>query len=73
MTRLSNLILKTPKANNNQVFDDISSSKADKMVRNLFKFKKLKNNNFKNLTYIRAIKKPIFLTFGTRKTFNLLK
>lgn len=37
------------------------------MFKSLFKFKKLKNKKSKNLIYIKAIKKPFFITFSTKK------
>lgn len=42
------------------------------MVKNLSQFQKSKNNKFKNLIHIRAIKEPIFLTFNDKKVFNIL-
>ena len=62
--------------NNNKIVKSVSSSKANEIIRNLFKFKKLKNNKFKNLIYIlniKVIEKPSFLTFNTKKNFNYLK
>ena len=59
------LVLKAFNANNNKIVDS-SSSKANKMIINLFK----------NLIYIpniRVTKKPTFLTFNTKKTFNQLQ
>lgn len=57
------------KVDNNKIVRG-SSNKTDKLIKNLFKFKKLKNNKFKNLTCIRAIEKSLFLTFGVKKTVN---
>lgn len=47
--------------------------KADKISKNLFKSKKLKNKKYKSLTYINATGKPIFLILGTKKAFNHLR
>lgn len=49
------------------------SSIADKMVRNLPKFKKLNNKKSENLTRIRTTGEPIFLTSITRKAFEYLR
>ena len=54
----------------------VDTNKADKMIKNLLKSKKLKNNKSKNLMHIsnnKAIKKLIFLILNIKKTFNLLK
>ena len=51
------MILKAFKANNNKIIKDINSNKANEIIKNLFKFKKLKNKKFKNLTYIKNMKK----------------
>lgn len=50
-----------------------SIARADKIVRNMSKFKKSKNNKSKNLTYIRGEEKLIFLTPNAKEAFNLLK
>ena len=71
ITKLSNLALKTFKANNNEVVK--ISGKAYKIFKNLSKSKKLKNKKSENLTYIKVIEKPIFLTFNAKKIFNHLK
>lgn len=42
MIRLLNLTLRTLKIDNNEIIRN-DDDKADKMVKNLFKFKKLKN------------------------------
>lgn len=55
----------------NKVFK--GSNKADKIFRNWFKFKKLKNNKFENSTYIKATEKSIFLIFGIGKAFIHLR
>ena len=58
------------KHNENEIVKD-SGSETNKTVVNLFK-----NNKFRNLMYIsniRAIKKPHFLIFNAKKTFNYLK
>ena len=58
------------KANNNEIVE--VDSKADKIFKILFKSKKLKSKKFQNLTYLITVKKPMFLTFNTKKTFNHL-
>lgn len=70
---MRNLALKFFKADSNKNVRNISRKKADKTVTNLFKFKKLKNKKFKNLIYIRVIKKSIILIFGTKKILLYLK
>ena len=69
-TRSSDLGLKAFKANDNKTIR--IDGRADKMFKNLFKSKKLKNKKFENLTRIRAIRKPIFLTSEIKKVFNSL-
>lgn len=59
------------RANDNEVVK--VDGKADEMFRNLFKSKMSKNEKSEVQTYIRAIKKFIFLTPDTREAFNLLK
>lgn len=74
ITQLSNLTIKTFKANNNEVVR--VSSRANKMFKNLSKFQKSKNEKFRTLIHtknIRAIRESIFLTFDTKKVFNRLK
>lgn len=51
------------KTDNNKIVKG-NSSRANKIFKNLFKFKKSKNSNSKNLTNIKAIRKSIFLTFS---------
>ena len=63
-TRLSNLTLKVFRANQDKVV--AVGSKANKIFKNLSKFKKSKNKKSRNLTYIlniKTIKKPTFLNF----------
>lgn len=48
-------------------------SKANEVIKNLSKSKKWKNEKFENLTYIKTIKEFIFLTFGVKNSFNLLR
>ena len=70
------MVLKTLEINNNKVVKEVNDDKTDKIIKNLFKFKKLKNNKFRNLAYIsniRTIIKFIFLIFDAKKTFNYLK
>ena len=61
---------KALKADNNEVVG--IGGKANEMVKNPSKFKKWKNEKSKNLTYIGAMEKPIFLTPNTKKAFNYL-
>ena len=59
--------------NNNVVKID---DKVYKTSKNLSRSKKSKNKNSRNWTYLtnmKTIKKPIFLTFNTKKVFNHLK
>lgn len=70
------LNLKVLKINDNKIIKAINSNKTNKIVKNLSKFKKSKNNKFKILIYllnIKTIEKSIFLTFNTKKTFKYLK
>lgn len=53
INKLSDLILRVFKANNNEVFEG-SSSRINETIKNLFKSKKLKNHKFKNLMYIKV-------------------
>ena len=73
-TRLfEKLFLKIFRASNNEVVKN-GNNKANKIVIN--SYNKLKNNESKNLiriSNIRVIKKPIFLIFSIKKTFNRLK
>lgn len=70
MTRLSELALERfkPKAE----FVESGSNRANKIVMDLFKSKNLKNNKSKMSIRIniRAIKKLIFLTLGTKEALN---
>lgn len=62
-------------ANNKKIVQN-DNNKVDKIVKNLSKFKELKNNQSNNLTYIsniKAMKKSIFLIFNINKIFNCLK
>lgn len=65
------LASKTLNTNNNKIVG--IGDRADKIFKTLFKFKKLKNKKFKNLIYIRAIKKFIILIPSTGKVFICLK
>lgn len=70
------MALKAFKTDSNKIIKGADDDKADKMVVNSSKLKKLKNNKSENLMYvlnIRAIGEPIFLIFNTKKTFNQLK
>ena len=52
------------------------SGKVDKTVRNLFKFKSLKNDKSENLMCIpniEAIGETMFLTPGAKEAFNFLR
>lgn len=56
-TRLPKVLAsKIFRANNNEIVKSINSNKAAKMVVDLFKAKKSKNEKSKNLTYIKAPK-----------------
>ena len=60
------MALKIFKADNKVVCG--GNDRINKTIVNLFK-----NNKFKNLTYmpnIKTIKKPIFLIFNAKKSFN---
>lgn len=65
------------KVNNNEIVKDIDGNRADKIIKNLSKSKKLKNNKFKNWTYILNIgvtEKFIFLIPSAKnKAFNRLR
>lgn len=50
------LVLKIYKANDNKIVKDIGSKKANKMVKNFFKPKKLKNKKSEDLTFIKITK-----------------
>ena len=68
--RLSNLISKALKADDNEVVNS-GNVRANKTVVNLSK-----NNKFRNSIYIsniKAIKKPSFLTSNAKKTFKYLR
>lgn len=56
-----------------EIVESADVDRSDKTVKNLSKFKKLKNNKFKNQMHFRATKKLIFLAFGTPKALNCLK
>lgn len=59
----------------NEIIQD-SSDKINKTFKNLSKTQKLKNNKNEILTRvlsIKALEKPIFLTFSTKKVLNYLK
>ena len=70
-TRLLNLFIKIFEVNNNEVME--ISGKADEIFKNLSISKKSKNKKSENPTFIKAIKKPIFPTFNTKKIFNYLR
>lgn len=70
---MRNLALNFFKTDSNKNVRNISKEKGNKMVINLFKFKKLKNKKFKNLIYMRVVKKAFILTFNTRKFLHYLK
>lgn len=71
-TRSSNdLALKTFEANNNKVVE--GDNRVYKIVKNLSKFKNLKNEKSKNLTQIKFTKKLIFLTVDAKEAFKHLK
>lgn len=59
--------------NNNKIAK--INSRADKMVKNFFKSKKLKNKKSEILTYIniKAIEESIFLIVTIQEAFNYLK
>lgn len=60
----------------NKIGENVSNDKVDKIIKNLSKSQKSKNNKSKILKYvlnIRAIEESIFLTFVGKKTFNHLK
>ena len=68
------MVSKGFKTDNNKIIEG-DANKVNKTVINIFKFKKLKNDNFRNLIYmliIKALKKPIYLTFSIKKIFNYL-
>lgn len=67
------LALKAFKANNNKIVE--VGSKPNKTIKNLFKAKSLKNTKSEITTYIniKTIRELMFLTFGTKKTFNYLQ
>ena len=70
MTELSEkLAIKTFRADNNKIVSD-SGGRANETVMNLSKNNKSRNST--HMPNIRAIKKPIFLTFNTKKVFNYL-
>lgn len=61
------------KADNNEVIRGVDGKWIDETVINSFKSIKSKNNKSKNLMYIEAIKKPMFLSPNAKKVFNYLK
>lgn len=64
------------KANNNEIIKDVNSKRANKIIQNLSKSKKLKNKIFEILIRfldLEAMGEPIFLTFNTKKVFNYLR
>lgn len=68
------LISKIFRANDNEVVK--VDARANKIVKNLSKFKMLKNSKFENLTYksnIEAIGKLLFLIFNTKKVLKHLQ
>ena len=71
ITELSNSTSKIFKVSNNKVVQ--VNNRANKIFKNLSKFKKFKNKKFKNPIYIRTIKKLLFLIFDFKKKFNHLK
>lgn len=68
------MTLKVFKIGNNKVIKS-SSNKANKIIENLIKSKKLKSIKFEISIYmnIKITKKPIFLTFSTKEVVNFLK
>lgn len=64
------MVPKAFKISNNEVVGS-GGSRVDEMFKNLLELKKLKNNKFEILTNIGTMGKPIFLTLGTGKAFNL--
>ena len=65
------MALKIFKTDDNEVVG--VSSRIDKMFKNLSRSKKSKNKKFKNLNYIVAMEKLIFLTLNTKNAFNYLR
>lgn len=61
------LALKMFIADSNEVVKDDSNAKANKTFKNFFKSKKSKN-----ITYIKAMKKTIFLIVSIKNVFNRL-
>lgn len=62
------------KAKNNKVIDS-SNNRANKMVIDLSKFKKVKNNKSEIsicISNIKLLSKLIFFIFNTQKIFNYL-
>lgn len=57
----------------NEIIRGVGNGKANKTVQNLSKSKILKNSKYKELTYIKATEKPLFLTFTAKKVLNCLK
>lgn len=71
MIRLFKLTLKIFKTNNNKVVE-VSSNTTNEIVKNLSKFKNLRNTMFKITIYIRALKKLIFLIINTKIVLDYL-
>ena len=67
------LALKAFRTYNDEVVRGSNSSRADEMVVNLFKSKKLKNKKFEILTRSGAMGEPMFLTLNAKKAFNHLR
>lgn len=68
------MALKIFNANSNEIVKS-NGNRVNKIIKNFFKFKNLKNNKFKNLIYIsniRAIKKYIILISNIKDAFKFL-
>ena len=72
-TLLSDLALKKLWANDDEIVG--ADSKADEMIKNVSKSKKLKNTKSEILMRINngATGEPTFLTSNAKKAFNLLR
>lgn len=68
------LTSKTFEVNSNKIVES-DSNKANKMVKNLSKSKKLKNPKFEILTYtnISITKEPMLLILSVRENLNYLR
>lgn len=67
------MVLKIFKTSNNK---NINNNKVNDIIKIFSQFNKLKNNKSEILIHllnIETIKKPIFLTFSTKKVFNYLR